>query len=102
RRHTRFSRDWSSDVCSSDLGTEPSPEMEVFHQNPDMFARFILDQGKFLMRITQTKKESGMLKKCVFTARATYNVSERKIQISNRSEERRGGKENRARWSTYH
>src|SRR5690606_39603006 len=21
-RHTRFSRDWSSDVCSSDLGTE--------------------------------------------------------------------------------
>src|SRR5690606_39688886 len=27
RRHTRFSRDWSSDVCSSDLGpalTEPA------------------------------------------------------------------------------
>src|SRR5690606_40117204 len=24
RRHTRFSRDWSSDVCSSDLLTEPS------------------------------------------------------------------------------
>src|SRR5690606_39293959 len=25
RRHTRFSRDWSSDVCSSDLpGTQPS------------------------------------------------------------------------------
>src|SRR5690606_40184388 len=23
RRHTRFSRDWSSDVCSSDLGAEP-------------------------------------------------------------------------------
>src|SRR5690606_39826057 len=23
RRHTRFSRDWSSDVCSSDLGTMP-------------------------------------------------------------------------------
>src|SRR5690606_40132719 len=22
RRHTRFSRDWSSDVCSSDLGKE--------------------------------------------------------------------------------
>src|SRR5690606_40944316 len=22
RRHTRFSRDWSSDVCSSDLATE--------------------------------------------------------------------------------
>src|SRR6266511_721609 len=23
RRHTRFSRDWSSDVCSSDLGDSP-------------------------------------------------------------------------------
>src|SRR5690606_41097956 len=23
RRHTRFSRDWSSDVCSSDLGIHP-------------------------------------------------------------------------------
>src|SRR5690606_39754855 len=28
RRHTRFSRDWSSDVCSSDLGT---PKV-FFHQ----------------------------------------------------------------------
>src|SRR5690606_40164089 len=24
RRHTRFSRDWSSDVCSSDLQVEPA------------------------------------------------------------------------------
>src|SRR5690606_40910682 len=24
RRHTRFSRDWSSDVCSSDLKTRPA------------------------------------------------------------------------------
>src|SRR5690606_41950705 len=24
RRHTRFSRDWSSDVCSSDLGDSPA------------------------------------------------------------------------------
>src|SRR5690606_39564555 len=34
RRHTRFSRDWSSDVCSSDLdtyvaGTSPLPIEEV-------------------------------------------------------------------------
>src|SRR5690606_40805998 len=25
RRHTRFSRDWSSDVCSSDLPKVPTP-----------------------------------------------------------------------------
>src|SRR2546429_7239315 len=30
RRHTRCSRDWSSDVCSSDLGLPPAPaEMAV-------------------------------------------------------------------------
>src|SRR5690606_40213125 len=29
RRHTRFSRDWSSDVCSSDLQSLPSPRIHV-------------------------------------------------------------------------
>src|SRR5690606_39688566 len=28
--HTRFSRDWSSDVCSSDLGSD----LRLRHQNP--------------------------------------------------------------------
>src|SRR5690606_40665901 len=26
RRHTRFSRDWSSDVCSSDLASQADPD----------------------------------------------------------------------------
>src|SRR5690606_5733980 len=30
RRHTRFSRDWSSDVCSSDL---PKPQSSGDHEN---------------------------------------------------------------------
>src|SRR5690606_40313939 len=30
RRHTRFSRDWSSDVCSSDLGA-PQPKPHARH-----------------------------------------------------------------------
>src|SRR5690606_39481704 len=29
RRHTIFSRDWSSDVCSSDLGPLPDEEAEA-------------------------------------------------------------------------
>src|SRR5690606_39998768 len=29
RRHTRFSRDWSSDVCSSDL--KKNPELDDIH-----------------------------------------------------------------------
>src|SRR5690606_40350975 len=32
RRHTRFSRDWSSDVCSSDLKTLP-PKAQGFLRN---------------------------------------------------------------------
>src|SRR5207302_2803743 len=36
RRHTRFSRDWSSDVCSSDLAQRPGrrvPTREVLERN---------------------------------------------------------------------
>src|SRR5690606_40611315 len=33
-RHTRFSRDWSSDVCSSDLGSSPSPLQGVLYTGP--------------------------------------------------------------------
>src|SRR2546429_9954391 len=29
RRHTRCSRDWSSDVCSSDLAPGPVPELQA-------------------------------------------------------------------------
>src|SRR5690606_39512719 len=33
RRHTRFSRDWSSDVCSSDLpGKDASKENHASHE----------------------------------------------------------------------
>src|SRR5690606_23322199 len=32
RRHTRFSRDWSSDVCSSDLGCEVDPLLAAVQQ----------------------------------------------------------------------
>src|SRR5438128_7873461 len=35
RRHTRCYRDWSSDVCSSDLGSEPRTEFFVRSGNTD-------------------------------------------------------------------
>src|SRR5690606_40204250 len=31
RRHTRFSRDWSSDVCSSDLRTLKADKKTIMH-----------------------------------------------------------------------
>src|SRR5256884_6928766 len=33
RRHTRFSRDWSSDVCSSDLETLPTASIAYVHMS---------------------------------------------------------------------
>src|SRR5690606_33604506 len=40
RRHTRFSRDWSSDVCSSDL-TETKKDRKVATK----FRKHLLDDG---------------------------------------------------------
>src|SRR5690606_26697634 len=37
RRHTRFSRDWSSDVCSSDLGREGLSEDQLFQIGAGLF-----------------------------------------------------------------
>src|SRR5690606_40817934 len=37
RRHTRFSRDWSSDVCSSDLGMQQRVAIaRALVNNPDI------------------------------------------------------------------
>src|SRR5690606_40248330 len=38
RRHTRFSRDWSSDVCSSDL--------DAFEEAQEGVVRYYMDKGK--------------------------------------------------------
>src|SRR3712207_8577082 len=74
RRHTRYWRDWSSDVCSSDLRAikRKYPEVGINGLSPsevDMIA----------------KVERGSTK-----------------EILSRSEERRVGKECRSRWSPYH
>src|SRR5256884_6680015 len=83
RRHTRCSRDWSSDVCSSDL------EMTFtrFHDQLDPgFLRYSGTPGK----VPQLKIPNCWASRC-------ESSTQRK-----RSEERRVGKECRSRWSPYH
>src|SRR5690606_41145562 len=98
RRHTRFSRDWSSDVCSSDLSSaevnelirqldesgfsaaRPVPRILVLHANFKLSA-----DGEYLALI----KPDG---KTVCHAYAP------KYPNQIRSEERRVGKECRAGW----
>src|SRR5690606_40912875 len=43
RRHTRFSRDWSSDVCSSDLATAMD-RLELHYEQQDALA---VERGKW-------------------------------------------------------
>src|SRR5690606_40004006 len=40
RRHTRFSRDWSSDVCSSDLALLDVTKIEPRLKHPTIFDHF--------------------------------------------------------------
>src|SRR5690606_39354727 len=85
RRHTRFSRDWSSDVCSSDLVEviRPGAFDETLAEKPDVSAR-VQHQGG-LMAIGRTTNGTLRLK-----------TDKQGLQYE-RSEERRVGKECRCR-----
>src|SRR5690606_40682571 len=87
RRHTRFSRDWSSDVCSSDL--------EVTYRNLGVdFDSYYYESDTYLLG-----KEfvSEGLKSGVFFKKDDGSVW---CDLTpDRSEERRVGKECRSGWS---
>src|SRR3712207_7018376 len=89
RRHTRYWRDWSSDVCSSDLrGTLKIVDFGIAYLAQTAAARLtatntVIGSPPYLspeqLRGTGTDERSDL-----------------------RSEERRVGKECRSRWSPYH
>src|SRR3712207_7165884 len=74
RRHTRYWRDWSSDVCSSDLNASPN----------------------VLAQRLRGLEEAGIVRRRKLPPPAASKIYEL------RSEERRVGKECRSRWSPYH
>src|SRR3712207_7289556 len=82
RRHTRYWRDWSSDVCSSDL-----EEYLTYHHGPGV------------QHIAMT---TGDIIQTVRAMRANDVSFLRVPKAYYRSEERRVGKECRSRWSPYH
>src|SRR5690606_39396214 len=91
RRHTRFSRDWSSDVCSSDLGNivEDTFGIEykfVEHDSPDHIIVEIINED------TWQPDEV----KCVLPGGTELRPYRTQFP---RSEERRVGKEWRTRWA---
>src|SRR5690606_40386502 len=93
---TRFSRDWSSDVCSSDLGFAP----ESVRGNPDARQKWAVNQ---LMLAAQASKNLGLTAHVTFPGALLwpymYPWPQRPAGLVEtgfrelRSEERRGGKE---------
>src|SRR5690348_17852191 len=76
RRHTRWTGDWSSDVCSSDLDEFAEKECVAFYKS-EKRGRPSIAPGVYFRMVMIGYFEG-------------------------RSEERRVGKECRSRWSAYH
>src|SRR3712207_7977583 len=82
RRHTRYWRDWSSDVCSSDLAAILGWHDELPEAGP-AYMGLIAPELITLARSIQRPRVVS-----------PWDLT--------RSEERRVGKECRSRWSPYH
>src|SRR5690606_40851642 len=62
RRHTRFSRDWSSDVCSSDLTSvvvNQSPSPDSYNAEAGTFGALTADPEGLLFPQLYVEDESG-------------------------------------------
>src|SRR5204863_4869268 len=81
RRHTRSLRDWSSDVCSSDL---PEEIAEVLRRHAAAGGDYRLSIDLETQRVDDGRGFAAA------------------FPIEARSEERRVGKECRCRWARYH
>src|SRR3712207_7053793 len=88
RRHTRYWRDWSSDVCSSDLALRGGIVVE-----DGGLIHVPLDEADTapLLQVDGGKQDHGRHRRKFAMRRSP-----------SRSEERRVGKECRSRWSPYH
>src|SRR5207302_3393539 len=93
RRHTRFSRDWSSDVCSSDLETGGCLRLETDSLH--------LQMTNIPLLAALHKKSWAVIDRPYSLGCATVGAlyeRPRCIFCAKRSEERRVGKECRSRW----
>src|SRR5690606_40019577 len=85
RRHTSFSRDWSSDVCSSDLGSSSALSYSVAASDRALWS-----------------KSAGVSESDEDGRRRHGGRVGVLLRSPARSEERRAGKERRARGAPHH
>src|SRR5690606_39703288 len=98
RRHTRFSRDWSSDVCSSDLITLDAIA-SGFHFITAAI-RVITTDVQFAGAVDQVTVHGGVTDLATFAL--TQQTVFRLFRFFLRSEERRVGKACRSRGGLRH
>src|SRR5690606_41083431 len=94
RRHTRFSRDWSSDVCSSDLPITLSVIYLLIAKRLDLPISGVAVPGHFLVRYDSPFETLWI---DPFNEGAILSREDCEELLQARSEERRVGKECRAR-----
>src|SRR5207247_6591476 len=96
RRHTRSTRDWSSDVCSSDLAAILNIQVVVPPGSVTEAFETIVDS--FLARAIESRRESQSLTTLRDTLLPKLMCGALRIDDpERRSEERRVGKECRSR-----
>src|SRR5690606_41187735 len=96
RRHTRFSRDWSSDVCSSDLEAVRAESGPLHFQIDDAMLLFVkIEKRHVFLNIFLCKQD---FQRDASRIKGIGNQS-RFFRNCIRSEERRVGKECSYRWS---
>src|SRR5690606_39719027 len=96
RRHTRFSRDWSSDVCSSDLTAYQTLDVvRAMEQDAQLPLTNLRVDGGMVANKLLMQFQADMLDVQVIAPKVTETTA----LGAARSEERRVGKEGRSRWS---
>src|SRR5207249_7802182 len=97
RRHTRSKRDWSSDVCSSDLHYGRPDAPPHLRSTLCRSASASTDSGGCTQ--TASRKPRGLkgMRRAVQFRRERAKVKVARRESANRSEERRVGKEGRWR-----
>src|SRR5690606_40851788 len=99
-RHTRFSRDWSSDVCSSDLRPCGDVGDRVFAEKVGAILQPSLQHAQATVVFVGIARPGIVLAiRCIVDEMAVLAGHRAEIADLPRSEERRVGKESRSGWT---